>query len=60
MNEQLTQLLCQKGEIITNLEILQEQLKIVNQQIFQLKNKEQQPEKPETEIAETKKGKKAK
>lgn len=35
---QLAQLYVQKGELITEIEIMQQQLRIVNQRIFQIKN----------------------
>lgn len=37
---QLKQLYSQKGELITNIEIGQQQLKILNQKIFQIMNKQ--------------------
>ena len=43
----LIQLYARKGEIVTNIEILQSQLQSVNQQIIKLKNEEAQKLKPE-------------
>lgn len=43
MNETiLLQLYVQKGKLITNMEIMQDQLKTINQQIYQLKSLEHQ------------------
>ena len=36
--QQLAQLYSKKGKLITNIEIDQQQLKIINQQIFQIMN----------------------
>ena len=44
IKKQISELHTQKGEIITNLEILQGQLKAVNQRIFELMQ-QGQPEK---------------
>lgn len=44
IKKQISELHTQKGEIITNLEILQGQLKAVNQRIFELMQ-QPQPEK---------------
>lgn len=41
----LDQLYLQKGKILTDLEILQQNLKVVNQQIYQLMSKENSEEK---------------
>ena len=41
IKKQLSELHTQKGEIITNLEILQGQLKAVNQRIFELMQQKQ-------------------
>ena len=41
----LDQLYVQKGKIVTDLEILQQNLKVVNQQIYQLISKENSKEK---------------
>ena len=44
-NPILNQLYLQKGKILTDLEILQQNLKAVNQQIYQLISKENSKEK---------------
>ena len=46
IKKQISELHTQKGEIITNLEILQGQLKAVNQRIFELMQQDQ-PKKEE-------------
>ena len=46
IKKQISELHTQKGEIITNLEILQGQLKAVNQRIFELMQQDQ----PEKEV----------
>ena len=50
IKNQLVQLYAKKGELLTEMEIMQNQLQRISQQIIQIRNallQEQQPQKPE-------------
>ncbi len=62
--KQLAQLYAQKGELITNIEIEEQQLKIINKKIYQLKaslmeseNKSKKPKPPSIRVIKESKDK---